>query len=57
MAQHYRGIIIDALKQYEAIAWIGLEGTVAWNNLTQSERDNIRQTRTNFTNNDTNKCN
>lgn len=67
MAQHYIGIIIDALKQYdnnqhtqaqyEAIAWIGLEGTVAWNNLTQSERDNIRQTRTNFTNNDTNKCN
>lgn len=67
MAQHYRNIIVGALKefdnnqhtqaQYEAIAWLGLDGTVAWNNLTQPEKDNITQTRTNFINNDTDKCN
>lgn len=67
MAQHYRNTIVGALKefdnnqhtqaQYEAIAWLGLEGTVAWNNLTQAEKDNITQTRTNFINNDTDKCN
>lgn len=74
MAQHYRNIIVGALKefdnnqhtqaQYEAIAWLGLEGTIAWQNLDedpnltiQQEQDNIIQTRTNFINNDTDKCN
>ncbi len=46
-----------SLEEYKAIAWVGLEGTIAWNNLTQVERDNIHQTRTNFIDNDTNKCN
>ncbi|WP_158254396.1 hypothetical protein [Tenacibaculum sp. SG-28] len=55
---YYNATIVSALReydnnqhtqaQYEAIAWLGLEGTVAWNNLTQPERDNITQTRTNF---------
>lgn len=67
MAQHYRDIIVSAISEYdnnqhtqevyEALAWIGLQDTIAWNNLTQSERDNITQTRTNFINNDTDKCN
>lgn len=67
MAQHYIGIIVDALKEYdnnqqtqevyESIAWLGLEGTIAWNNLSQTERDTISQTRINFINNDTNICN
>lgn len=50
MAQHYRNVIKQALKEfddtqtdkvYEALAWIGLENTVAWNKLPQSEKDNI----------------
>lgn len=67
LAQHYRNTIISAITEYDnnqhsqevydAIAWIGLEGTIAWNNLTQLERDNIIQIRTDFIENDTNKCN
>jgi hypothetical protein len=74
MAQHYIDTIVSALKQYddnqhtqeqyEAIAWLGLEGTIAWQNLdedpnltTEQEQDNITETRTNFIDNDTNKCN
>ncbi|OOG74517.1 hypothetical protein B0E44_05820, partial [Flavobacterium sp. A45] len=26
---------------YETISWFGLKGTTAWNNLLQTERDNI----------------
>src|SRR5690606_37739975 len=57
MAQHYRGIIEQALREfddthsdeiYEALAWTGLQNTVTWNNLPQSERDNINQTITDF---------
>ncbi|MEL0651712.1 hypothetical protein V6246_09790 [Algibacter sp. TI.3.09] len=57
MAQHYRGIIKQALKEfdnsqtneiYEALAWTGLQNTVAWNNLTQTKRDSISQTIADF---------
>lgn len=70
----YQAVISTALKQYddnqhtqeeyEAIAWLGLEGTIAWQNLdkdpnltTEQEQDNITETRTNFIDNDTNRCN
>lgn len=52
MAQHYRGIIKQALEEfdnsqtaevYEALAWTGLQNTVAWNNLTQTVKDSISQ--------------
>ncbi len=66
MAQHYRNVIVSVISEYdnnqhtpevyEALAWIGLENTIAWNNLTQPEKDNITQTRTNFIDNDTSKC-
>lgn len=57
MAQHYRDIIEQALEEfdnsqtsevYEALAWTGLQNTVAWNSLSQTERDNINQTVTDF---------
>jgi hypothetical protein len=57
MAQHYRGIIKQALEEfdnsqtdeiYEALAWTGLQNTVAWNSLSQTERDNINQNVTTF---------
>lgn len=63
MAQHYRDIIKQALEEfdnthtdeiYEALAWTGLQNTVAWNNLSQSERDNISQTIANFNSNNPN---
>jgi hypothetical protein len=49
MAAHYRGIVVNLLKeydntltndQYQAIAWIGLKGTIAWKRLNDSERQN-----------------
>lgn len=63
MAQHYRDIIKQALKEfdnsqteevYNALSWTGLQNTVAWNNLTQIERDNINQAITNFNSNNPN---
>ncbi|WP_298489448.1 hypothetical protein [uncultured Maribacter sp.] len=63
MAQHYRDIIKQALKEfdnsqtdeiYEALAWTGLQNTVAWNNLTQTKRDSISQTITDFNTNNPN---
>jgi len=63
MAQHYRDIIEQVLEEfdntqtdevYEALAWTGLQNTVAWNNLSQSERDNITQTVTDFNSNNSN---
>jgi hypothetical protein len=63
MAQHYRDIIKQALKEfdnsqtdeiYEALAWTGLKNTVAWNNLTQTKRDSINQTITDFNTNNPN---
>lgn len=51
MAQHYRTIIKETLKHYdnnehddsfyEALSWTGLEGTVAWNNLSPEEQNTI----------------
>lgn len=48
MAQHYRTIIVDAISEfdnhqeplyiYEALSWIGLKGTIAWNNLPPSQQ-------------------
>lgn len=49
MAARYRGIVVNLLKeydntltndQYQAIAWIGLKGTIAWKRLKDSERQN-----------------
>lgn len=55
MAQHYRDIIKDALTDYDStlsdnlknsLSWIGLNeaNVVAWQNLSQTERDAINQT-------------
>jgi hypothetical protein len=51
MAQKYRNVIKEVLKQYDGnqhsedfydtISWFGLKGTTAWNNLSQAERDQI----------------
>ncbi|WP_407268041.1 hypothetical protein [Tenacibaculum maritimum] len=51
MAAHYRRAIVDILKVfdnnqhsnqfYDDLAWEGLHGTVAWNNLSSSERNRI----------------
>lgn len=48
MAQHYRSIIVSAISEYdnyqqpphvyEALAWIGLKNTTAWNNLPTSQQ-------------------
>ena len=63
MAQHYRGIIIQVLKeydssltdnQYNALSWEGLKGTVAWNKLSPTEKTNINTIITNFNNSNTN---
>lgn len=52
MAQHYRGIIVQALIEfdnshpnelYQALAWEGLMSTIAWNNLSEQERIDILQ--------------
>ncbi len=57
MAEHYRDIIELALREYDdtqtdevynSLAWTGLENTVAWNNLSQLERDNINQNLSDF---------
>ncbi len=39
---------------YDALSWVGLKNTIAWNSLTQTERDNIELTETNFNNNNPN---
>ena len=51
MAAHYRETIADILKEFDGnqhsnqfymdLAWEGLHGTVAWNNLSNSERTRI----------------
>jgi hypothetical protein len=51
MAQHYRNIIKEALKQYdnnqhddnfyETLSWFGLKNTTAWNNLSPTEKATI----------------
>jgi len=57
MAQHYRDVIINGMKDFDAInntshtstfynamSWAGLKGTQAWNNLSSSEQTNIKNT-------------
>jgi hypothetical protein len=53
MAQNYRNMIVQALKEYnnnlpeslyQALAWEGLTGTVAWNNLSQQQKADITTT-------------
>ena len=50
MASHYRGIIVDLLKefdntlteeQYQAIAWTGLKETVAWTQMDDLQKNKI----------------
>lgn len=50
MAQHYRDVIIQVLKEYDnsqldevydALAWTGLTNTVAYSNLTTEQREDI----------------
>ena len=57
MAAHYIENIIDFLKgldsslsqqEYEALAWGGLKGTVAWNSKTGQEKQNIMDTYNNW---------
>jgi len=60
MAQHYRGIIVQALKEfdnnfhseelYQSLAWVGLMNTTAWNNLSQTEKNSILLIIANFEN-------
>ena len=54
MAEHYRGVIEQALREfdnsyddevYEALAWSGLHNTVSWNNLSNEEQFSIREKR------------
>jgi len=64
MAQHYRDIISQAISEYDnnqhsqaiydALAWQGLMNTIAWNNFSQSEKNQIIQTINNFENNNPN---
>ena len=52
MAQHYVDIIKNAIAEYdtnaytsetyEAIAWLGLYGTIAWNNLSPSKQTTLK---------------
>lgn len=57
MAEHYRGIIVQTLKEYddtyadevyEALAWVGLKNTHAWNELSEEEQNNINSTISSF---------
>ncbi len=63
MAQHYRDIIIEVLEQidnsqssevYNALSWVGLQGSIAWNNLSITEQNNINQLIINFRNTNSN---
>lgn len=65
MAAHFRGIIKNFLKQIdnsitdsqaEAMAWAGLQGTVAWNNLGSTNQNNILNTYNNWYNSATHNC-
>src|SRR5690554_180770 len=60
MADHYRGIIRTFLMQLDstvtyaqadAMAWVGLQGTTAWNNLTTAQKNNIINTYNSWYNN------
>ncbi len=64
MAQHYRDIIKDALREYDnnsssedvydALSWEGLGDTWVWNNLSSQQKNNINQTLANFRANNSN---
>lgn len=63
MAQHYRTIIVNTLKQfdntkpeslYQALAWEGLQNTVAWNLLSPSEKASINTIISNFNSSNSN---
>ena len=65
MAAHFRGIIKNFLKQIdgsitdvqaESMAWVGLQGTVAWNNLGSTNQNNILNTYNNWYNSATHSC-
>ena len=65
MAAHFRGIIKNYLKhidssitdsQAESMAWVGLQGTVAWNNLGTTNQTNILNTYNNWYNSATRNC-
>ncbi len=65
MAAHFRGIIKNFLKQIdgsitdiqaESMAWVGLQGTVAWNNLGPKKQNNILNTYNNWYNLATHNC-
>jgi hypothetical protein len=67
MAAHYRGIIENAIKEfdsslnnqtYEALAWVGLTNTRSWTtNLTQAQRTYYTNALTNYRNNASTNCN
>ncbi len=64
MAQHYRNIISQALKEfdngnnpdstYESLAWEGLYGTTAWNNSSNTDKTNIINFNSDFKNSNNN---
>lgn len=62
---HFRGIIKNFLKQIdssitdsqaESMAWVGLQGTVAWNNLGRTDQANILNTYNSWYNSATHTC-
>jgi len=67
MAQHYIGIMVDAIKEfdnsqhttefYTALTWIGLKNTVAWNDLTPTEQQTINNLISNAIQDETHDCN
>ncbi|WP_330488703.1 hypothetical protein [Tenacibaculum sp. FZY0031] len=67
MAAHYVRTIAGMLKEfdnsqntnslYTDLAWEGLQNTVTWNNLSNSEKDRIINTVKNYKSTGTKKCN
>ena len=66
MAQHYVDIIVSAISEYdnnahsqatyEALAWVGLYDTIAWENLTTEQQTAHETNRENFEDNATDNC-
>ena len=66
MAQHYVNTIADALADfdnnqhsenfYQNLAWTGLQNTVAWNNLSTTQQNEIQNTITNAIQNEPHEC-
>ncbi len=66
MAEHYVDIMAEALREfdpsyssevYNALAWSGLMGTVAWNNKSTMEQESIIETKLQFNHNGSKNCN